>query len=555
MTASGIFLGGIFLTVLTSALNALAFLFQKLGHHRAALSAHKVPPAPSETSKLRAQTAAAPPSFLAQPLWWCGILCILVAASGAAIVLTLLGQSTAAALNIQVVAFSAVLSAIVLKEQFSWVDGVVTIFIISGAAVSAYSSSAGGGDIVTFRELLALLSRPASYLTATGVGVAWALAWAFIAYANLSRSRANPQSATLGTPKDALRAAELLVRTLLAGVFASFAALLTKIFMVGIATAARKGDPLLCVSAWEWWLALVGIAASFSAQMTWINSAIAIFPSLEVIPLYQGAVTISGIGCGFVFLDEVSRLPPGSLGVFALGAAVSVCGVTLLLLKRSILRMCPSCGLETLLRRSLARVLGPSWLPVPRQAPAAHRISFASATGAAAVGPVHREPSARVQRFLSREQSRTRFASFALGRERSGSHLLAGLGVSSAASARGGDDDLRALANFSSRASFAGFLGLPDPELDAALDGVGEEGEGGDGEAGGGAAGDAASTRSSSPPPESERAAETGSRRESPDAPRNAEDGDRSDDDGPGRSREEDEGSSRLLDGAVVSRR
>lgn len=531
------FLGGVILTVATAATNALAFTFQKIGHHRAA-AVSAAPAAATESTSFGPSVVSTqkPKNVTRQPFWLLGIACVLFAAIGSAVVFSLVGQSTASALQVQAVAYAAVLSGTVLREPFSWVDALVTLLIIAGAATSAVSASAAGGVKLSFDDGLALLARPASYLTAACVAVVGGAGFVFIVYANRMRAIAPDPAATLGSPKDALRAAELAVRALLASTFAALSGLSAKILMLGIASSIARSSSD-CLRAWQWWLSVVGIAVSFASQMTWLNTALAVFPSLEVIPLYQAAATSFGIASGFVFLNEAAYLPTRALATFGLGAALSVAGVSLLLVKRLLLRACPSLGVERALRRAVAPLLGPSWLPVEAAAAPPHTaaagglgerdgdrlLSPSSAapawSGGAASGGLSRPTSHSIVSIESRrsaavplrkETSRARFASFALGgtlkREFStsmaGVHEAAGVArggggiprrvsMAQGVSDHGGGGtsgnswparvlesatataiDAAILANYAARASFVGFLGLPDAEFDAALDGL-----------------------------------------------------------------------------------
>ena len=566
----GAYLGGVLLTVATAFTNALAFTLQKVGHHRAAAASVTTNAASSRVGRPTESTAfgtsaATPPhktqSVTRQPLWWLGIACILLAAVGSAAVFSLVGQSTASALQVQAVAYAAVLSGTVLREPFSWVDACVTVLIVAGAATSAVSAAAAGNAVMSLNEALVLLARPASYLTAASVGVTGASGFLFVIYANRSRSRASDPAATLGSPKDSIRAAELATRTLLASLFSALSGLCTKILMIGI-TASLTGQgvgAIDCLRVWQWWLSLVGQVLSFTAQMAWVNSALAVFPSLEVIPLYQACATILGIGSGFVFLDEAEWLPRRALATFGIGACLSVAGVSLLLVKSHLLRVYPTTGVKRVLQRIVATVTCSAvLLPASTAAPPpSHpRTDTAGEKDSDRLLPVPQPPPASVLAVESdrdssptrgrrpsslsiaslgsrrsvaipmrREPSRVRFASFALGGVVGGGAGAPGFGVregsflrvsggaapasigqdhtgkSGAGPGSGwpirhashagvvgvvGADEALALSNFASRASFAGFFGLPDAELDAALDcvdevaGVAEDDGGGD---------------------------------------------------------------------------
>lgn len=570
----GEYLGGVLLTVATAFINALAFTLQKVGHHRAAAATATTSATSSRVGRPTESTAfgtaaAAPPhktqSVTRQPLWWLGIACILLAALGSAAVFSLVGQSTASALQVQAVAYAAVLSGTVLREPFSWVDACVTVLIVAGAATSAVSAAAAGNAVMSLNEALVLLARPASFLTAASVAVVSASGFLFVIYANRSRSRAPDPAATLGSPKDSIRAAELAARTLLASLFSALSGLCTKILMIGM-TASLTGQGVGATDflrVWQWWLSLIGQVLSFTAQMAWVNSALAVFPSLEVIPLYQACATILGIGSGFVFLDEAEWLPRRALATFGVGASLSVAGVSLLLVKSHLLQVYPTTGVQRALRRIVAAatcsaVLLPAstaapppshprmdssgekdsdrLLPVPQPPPASVLAAESDRGSSPTRGGGGRRPSSlsiaslgsrrSVAIPLRRETSRVRFASFALGGAvggtgapafggREGSFLRGSGGLSWAAPASIGQDhagksgvgpgsgwprhashacvvgavgadEALTLANFASRASFAGFLGLPDAELDAALDcvdevvGVAEDDGGGD---------------------------------------------------------------------------
>lgn len=78
---------------------------------------------------------------------------------------------------------------------------------------------------------------------------------------------------------------------------------------------------------------LISLPLTTVLQLKCLNSALANFDSLLVVPIYQASICIIGVVWGWIFYAENKELPAVNQAMFILGCVISVIGICLLGLK------------------------------------------------------------------------------------------------------------------------------------------------------------------------------------------------------------------------------
>jgi hypothetical protein len=83
----------------------------------------------------------------------------------------------------------------------------------------------------------------------------------------------------------------------------------------------------------EPYLFIVALACSLTLQVRFMNSGLARYDSVRVIPVYQSSLVIASVYSGWTYWDEIAVQTPLSVGLFVAGCCLTLAGILVLSLK------------------------------------------------------------------------------------------------------------------------------------------------------------------------------------------------------------------------------
>ena len=125
---------------------------------------------------------------------------------------------------------------------------------------------------------------------------------------------------------------ECFTRALMAGLFSGCTGFLAKSVVVSIEAMVAAKSPA-DLKRFEIWLIGLSLPLSIVFQLRALNGGLRRFPAMEVVPIYQACVVVSGVAFGWIVFQENEYLDPIDETMFAVGVAISVLGIALLSFK------------------------------------------------------------------------------------------------------------------------------------------------------------------------------------------------------------------------------
>lgn len=306
-----VYLAGICLAVLISCINSVGMGLQKKVHKQIAEANAN---SPNATRK----------SYVRHKMWLAGLLCMASASGLVLFNFAILGQSRASAMASITIVTNLIMSRYLLKEELTRIDLLSSAFIMTGIIVAViFGAAAGGASVTSLEGIRVILSRNTVYIASACVVVIVILLEIFIR-----------RTENLGLNKSHSRAlAECVARALLAGVFSGATGFFSKGFVLGIKQMVAPGSDGSVFKMPIFYVFLIFLPITTAWQLKCLNSALANFDSLLVVPIYQASICIIGVVWGWIFYAENKELPALNQGMFITGCLISVFGICLLGLK------------------------------------------------------------------------------------------------------------------------------------------------------------------------------------------------------------------------------
>jgi len=264
--------------------------------------------------------------YYTEPLWWCGLLAMVVSSLLSILVFRFLGQSRASIMASITIVYNCAMAAVFLGERFTSWDALVTAVILTGAATAVVFGSSGASSQPTndLASVVAMLSRTVVLVTGLVAATMWVAAFLYV-----RRLAAKGKSRTPGEVR-----LECYLRVIvLSGIMTGTSGLLASSVVKSIGGAAREGSAGAVFSSPPFLLMLAALPCSLVLQVGWLNSALAQLDALEVVPVFQSAVIVIGLLTGIILTGDAQNSTAAGLALFLVGCGISCCGVLLLSLK------------------------------------------------------------------------------------------------------------------------------------------------------------------------------------------------------------------------------
>jgi hypothetical protein len=311
---------GVFLAMVGCFCSACGYTLQKLAHRRAdaAKSAAGASPA----------VGGAPGSPVPRVTYWrywqfpAGLAMLIVGSVFAVVVFGLAGQAELAPMGAATMIFNELLAWRVLREPFTRVDAVATLLMGLGTTISIVFGQ-HVDRTYTLDIIISLVNRPAAW---TGTAITLTLMAATAAYVNVAGKTPAKQLPRLRASLDCAG------RAFVGGMLGGYTGLCTKTVVTVVFGAVGSGD-LSDLARVEPYLFIVALACSLTLQVRFMNSGLARYDSVRVIPVYQSSLVIASVYSGWTYWDEIAVQTPLSVGLFVAGCCLTLAGILVLSLK------------------------------------------------------------------------------------------------------------------------------------------------------------------------------------------------------------------------------
>jgi len=215
---------------------------------------------------------------------------------------------------------NAVMARTMLGEVLTWADGGATLLIGSGIVVAVvYGSNGGGAPRTSLDDVVNLLRREVVTIAASVLVTLLILCEVSVRFSERRGGRV-------------LGKIECFTRALMAGLFSGCTGFLAKSVVVSIEAMVAAKSPA-DLKRFEIWLIGLSLPISIVFQLRALNGGLRRFPAMEVVPIYQACVVVSGVAFGWIVFQENEYLDPIDETMFAVGVAISVLGIALLSFK------------------------------------------------------------------------------------------------------------------------------------------------------------------------------------------------------------------------------
>eukprot|EP00943_MAST-04B_sp_MAST-4B-sp1_P006625 g6625.t1 len=87
---------------------------------------------------------------------------------------------------------------------------------------------------------------------------------------------------------------------------------------------------------YEMYFIIIGVAVGLFGNVSFLNTALRYYDSLQVIPIYQTYWIIFGTASGLVFFDEIGEMSGTQIFFFLVGCVISLAGVLVLSLRPTV---------------------------------------------------------------------------------------------------------------------------------------------------------------------------------------------------------------------------
>ena len=332
---------GILVALCTTFLSAFGLALQKRVHGKLSLQREELlrknkptvtqsttTPATNVPSSTKDKTKN--PKYLRsyyQPLWIIGLLCLISSSLLSLIVFSLLGQAVASAMASITIIWNLILARLLLKEIFTFIDGIVTIFLLIGAVTAVVCGRQGSTieSALSPRTIQNLWTRDAVIIFTPLIGVAMLIC---IFYNYFLKERRKLRMAT----RRQIQIGEILL-LFLSGCFSGFTGLLSRGF-VSLLSYAIQDNAKAVFTWWGSYMFAFFLIPSLICQVACVNAGLKMADATEVVPQYQSWIVTLGVIFGYIYYNEGAGKSTGALIGFWVGIILIIIGICLLLLKR-----------------------------------------------------------------------------------------------------------------------------------------------------------------------------------------------------------------------------
>ncbi len=241
---------------------------------------------------------------------------------------SLLGQAVASSLAALTILWTIPWAVFYLHERFSWVDGVVSIFMIVGAVLAVVFGRRGevSSSFLSPQQIADIMQRSAVYIFSAIIAV---VLFGTLLYIYVVDKRSDRGTAK---PLEIRTAAFGLI--LCSGIFSGFTGLCSKGVVTQLSYAFKFGEYSDVFTWFGFYFLLLGLPTALVLQVSFLNAALKRSDATEVVPVYQAFIVIWGVAFGWIYYREGAGKSGGDTAGFFCGALLIVLGILLLLQKR-----------------------------------------------------------------------------------------------------------------------------------------------------------------------------------------------------------------------------
>ncbi|KAH7471057.1 hypothetical protein PRIC1_003133 [Phytophthora ramorum] len=267
----------------------------------------------------KARTVSSKRGYFRQPLWVIGLLLVVGGSALDFVALGFLPQSLATPVGGSTMVANVVFASLFLKEKFTRSDAIGTALVLLGIIVVATFAEKESA-CYTVHELVALYREPLFVVYATLMGVSCILLYL------LTRRMERLLNEKGRSSPEYKRYAKLhsVSYPALSGIYGAQSVLFAK-SMAELMKTTIEGDNQF--DMFEAYAITLSMLACVFMQIHWLAHGLQKFDAVFVVPVFQCFFISVSIFGGGVYFKEFAHMKPLALGMFSLGAMITISGV------------------------------------------------------------------------------------------------------------------------------------------------------------------------------------------------------------------------------------
>ncbi|GMF27286.1 unnamed protein product [Phytophthora lilii] len=257
--------------------------------------------------------------YFRQPLWVIGLLLVVGGSALDFVALGFLPQSLATPVGGSTMVANVVFASLFLKEKFTKSDAIGTALVLIGIIVVAIFAEKESA-CYTVHELVALYREPLFAVYATLMGLSCVVL--FLLTRRMERllkqkGRSSPEYKRYAKLHSVSYPA-------LSGIFGAQSVLFAKSMAELMKTTIEGDNQFVTFGAYAITFSML---TCVFMQIHWLAHGLQKFDAVFVVPVFQCFFISVSIFGGGVYFKEFARMPPLALGMFSVGAFITISGV------------------------------------------------------------------------------------------------------------------------------------------------------------------------------------------------------------------------------------
>lgn len=265
-------------------------------------------------------------SYVKIPIWWIGLLGIILGAILDFVSLGFAPQTVVASLGSMTLVINAVVAPIALKEKLARLEKLSTMVITAGAAIAVASSSQKSQDYNL--DILECLYRETGFITYAAIITTWCITlWILFRHAEHLEKQENPSY------YPAWAKIHPITITALSGTLGAQSLLFAKgvsIVLRGVYDPGPDSEGGKAFTRYLTYIMLVSMVFCILSQTYTLNMALERFDSVIVLPLFQVFWIMMGVFGAGAYFKEFDGMTTTSFVLFPIGIFIIAAGIVVL---------------------------------------------------------------------------------------------------------------------------------------------------------------------------------------------------------------------------------
>ncbi|KAG1698893.1 hypothetical protein DVH05_014277 [Phytophthora capsici] len=257
--------------------------------------------------------------YFRQPLWVIGLLLVVGGSILDFVALGFLPQSLATPVGGSTMVANVVFASLFLKEKFTRSDAIGTALVLLGIIVVATFAEKESA-CYTVQELVALYQEPLFAVYATLMCISCVILFLLtrkMEHTLKNKGRTSPQYKPF-------RKLHPVSYPALSGIFGAQSVLFAKSMAELMKTTIEGDNQFVTFGAYAITLSML---ICVFMQIHWLAHGLQMFDAVFVVPVFQCFFISVSIFGGGVYFKEFAKMEPLALGMFSLGAVITISGV------------------------------------------------------------------------------------------------------------------------------------------------------------------------------------------------------------------------------------